>query len=95
MDFQKEQSFTISEDALFQEVSGETVLLDLVSENYFGLDEAGTRVWALLVEGASVGQIVNTLLDEYEVDRTTVEKDVNELLGNLVETGLIAVREIG
>ena len=95
MDFQKEQSFTISEDALFQEVSGETVLLDLVSENYFGLDEAGTRVWALLVEGASVGQIVNTLLDEYEVDRTTLEKDVNELLGNLVETGLIAVREIG
>ncbi len=61
MKFQKDQTFNISEEALFQEVSGETVLLDLVSENYFGLDETGTRVWALLNEGKSVEQIAEYL----------------------------------
>jgi len=95
MDFQPEQSFIISENALFQEVSGETVLLDLVSENYFGLDGTGTRVWVLMVEGKSVKVILNTLLEEYEIDRVTLEADVEELLGKLVEAGLIAVRENG
>ena len=42
----------ISEDVLFQEVGGETVLLDLASEQYFGLDAVGTRIWQLLGEGA-------------------------------------------
>ena len=36
---------------LAQELAGETVLLDLASENYFGLDAVGTRVWQLLNEG--------------------------------------------
>ena len=36
MQIQKEQKASISPEVLFQEVSGETVLLDLASENYFG-----------------------------------------------------------
>ena len=35
----------ISPDVLSQEVNGETVLLDLEGESYFGLNEVGTRVW--------------------------------------------------
>lgn len=74
---------------LFQEVSGETVLLDLDSESYFGLDEIGTRIWMLLNEGRGQGGIVDALLEEYEVERDTLEADVAELLGNLLEAGLI------
>ena len=37
MQIQADQKVTISPEVLFQEVSGETVLLDLSSENYFGL----------------------------------------------------------
>ena len=37
------------------------VLLDLESERYFGLDPVGTRIWALLGEGASIGAVVETL----------------------------------
>ena len=39
------QTVTLSPEVISQEVSGETVLLDLESENYFGLDEVGTRIW--------------------------------------------------
>ena len=38
------QSISLSPDVISQEVSGETVLLDLQTENYFGLDEVGTRI---------------------------------------------------
>ena len=87
------QQMRISPDVLFQEVSGEMVLLDLESETYFGLDEIGARIWTRLSEGDSPAQIVNRLLDEYEVDRNTLEKDVAALLGSLVEAGLVTVSD--
>ena len=37
-----------------QEVEGESVLLNLDSERYFGLDETGTRMWVVLAESASI-----------------------------------------
>ena len=89
MELNKEQTFSISEEVLFQEVSGETVLLDLASESYFGLDSVGTRIWAMLKEDKSVGQVLDALLEEYEVDRARLEGDMNELLENLLEAGLI------
>jgi hypothetical protein len=89
MQIHKEQKVSISPEVLFQEVSGETVLLDLASESYFGLDAVGTRVWGLLESGASVGDMLDVLLDEYEVERDVLEKDVGELLEKLLEAGLI------
>jgi hypothetical protein len=79
----------ISEDVLFQEVGGETVLLDLHSEQYFGLDAVGTRIWQLLGEGAGAEAVVEVLLAEYEVERETLVADVAELLDRLAEAGLI------
>jgi hypothetical protein len=79
----------ISEEVLFQEVSGETVLLDLDSEQYFGLDAVGTRVWQLIGAGATAEGVVETLLDEYEVERDRLAADVAELLDKLAEAGLI------
>ena len=89
MEIRDDQVFTVSKDVLFQEVSGETVLLDLESEQYFGLDEVGTRIWALLNEGQGVAAIVETLLTEYEVEREQLEGDVRELLAALLDAGLI------
>jgi hypothetical protein len=89
------RSFLASEEVLFQEVNDEMVLLDLSSENYFGLDEMGTRIWMLLNEGKSERQILDVLADNYEVERETLEKDVGELLGKLVEAGLITPIDAG
>ena len=90
MEILDDQRFAVSPDVLFQEVSGETVLLDLASEQYFGLDEVGTRIWALLNEGSDLGGIIERLLEEYAVGREELERDVRALLGQLLEAGLIA-----
>jgi hypothetical protein len=83
----------ISGDVLFQEVGGETVLLDLQSEQYFGLDAVGTRVWQLLGEGVGADAVVDTLLDEYDVQRETLATDVSDLLDQLAEAGLIRLTD--
>jgi hypothetical protein len=80
---------TISKDILAQELDGDTVLLDLASERFFGLDAVSTRVWQLLQGGAGQDEIVETLLAEYDVEREVLEQDIEDLLGRLAEAGLI------
>ncbi len=79
----------ISDEVLFQEVSGEAVLLDLKSEQYFGLDKVGTHVWQLLNQNLPEESIIEQLLQRYEVDRPTLENDVSQLLDQLEKAGLV------
>jgi asparagine synthetase B (glutamine-hydrolysing) len=41
-------------DALFQEMEGETVFLEMGSGEYYGIDDVGTRMWRALEETATV-----------------------------------------
>ncbi|HBH35208.1 MAG TPA: PqqD family protein [Gammaproteobacteria bacterium] len=84
-------TISISKEVLSQEVSGETVLLDLQSESYFGLDAVGTRIWQLLQEENHLQQLFDTMLEEYDVDEKQLEKDLNELLDKLIDEGLITI----
>ena len=81
---------TISEQALSQEVNGETVILDLKSESYFGLDEVGTRIWQLLREHGDVQKTFDTMLEEFDVDTDTLASDMKNLFDDLIEKGLIS-----
>ena len=84
------QKITISEEALSQEVNGETVILDLKSESYFGLDEVGTRVWQLLQENGDVQKVFDAMLEEFDVDADTLASDMKNLIDDLIEKGLIS-----
>jgi hypothetical protein len=85
------QTITLSPDVISQEVSGETVLLDLESENYFGLDEVGTRIWQLLSETSDLQAVYRTLLDEYEVEEERLQTDLEALLTEIATLGLVTL----
>ena len=80
---------TIPEEVLFQELDGEAVLLDLAGESYFRLNEAGLRVWQLLTENGDPELAFCRLLEEFEVDRQTLRDDMEKLLSQLLEEGLL------
>lgn len=86
------QTISPSPDVISQEVSGETVLLDLGSENYFGLDAVGTRIWQLIQENGDLHEIYKTLLNEYEVEEAQLQADLEALLTQASERGLITLR---
>jgi hypothetical protein len=88
-----EQSVKLSPDALFQEVSGETVIMDMASETYFGLDAVGTRVWQLMRAHTQLQHVFDTLLQEYEVEAAVLEQDLAHLLLKLEEAGLITLAD--
>ena len=50
---------TIPDGVLVQELQGESVLLNVNTENYYGLDEVGTRIWAVLSEAPSIAAAVD------------------------------------
>jgi hypothetical protein len=85
-------SIAASDDAVFRELNGESVVLNLESGMYYGLDEVGTRVWQLAAPGATLAQVLECVTDEFEVDRAIAEHDVLELAGTLIDKGLWIAR---
>lgn len=83
------QKVTLSSDALFQEIDGEMVVLDLKSESYFGLDAVGARIWQLMQELGELSMVFDAMLDEYDVEPDQLEADMMALINELLEAGLI------
>lgn len=82
---------TIPSQVKARQVGDETVILDLASGTYFGLDPVGARIWQLMGEGRTFGEICDVLLDEYDVTREALEHDVIELADKLLAQKLISV----
>ena len=76
-------------DVVSRKVGEELVLLDLQRGVYFGLDEVGARIWALMLDDADASTIVARLADEYEAPRQELEDGVNQLLLELQSQGLL------
>ncbi len=85
---------TIPSDVLFQELSGESVLLNLTSGKYYGLDDVGTRIWMLLAEQKNISSILQIMLEEYDVDRDRLEKDTFALIEDLIKNRLLALEPL-
>jgi predicted transcriptional regulator len=56
------------------------------------LGAVGARIWTLLQEPRTVGEIRDILIDEYEVELERCERDLLTLLQRLADKGLLEVR---
>ena len=69
----------------------ESVLLNLETEQYFGLDETGTRMWQLVTASPSIDTAFEALLAEFEVEPEMLRSNLVELLDRLVDCGLLQI----
>lgn len=83
------ETIELSADVVTREVGEETMLLDLASGTYFGLDPVGGRFWQLLEEGRTPPQARDAMLAEFEVDRAQLDSDLAALLADLTAHGLV------
>ncbi|ADY55919.1 hypothetical protein Sgly_1621 [Syntrophobotulus glycolicus DSM 8271] len=75
------------------EVGGEVVMMSLDKGKYFALDSVGSRIWELMEKPQTVKEIIQCLLEEYEVDEQTCRNNVLEFLNKLDEEGLMELIE--
>ncbi len=83
-----------AEGVLVRQLENESVLLNLDSESYFGLDEIGTRMWGVLTDSPSVEAAVEKLVAEFDVEPGQLRADLSELIQKLEEAGLIRVTDL-
>lgn len=76
-------------DVVFRALGDEAVMLNLASGVYFGLNSVGTRIWQLISEHGSTEKAIEALLAEYEVDEGRLRRDVDDLIRQLSEKGLV------
>ena len=81
----------INNDVLFQNLEDGAVLLNINTEQYFGLDEVGTNIWTYLSETESVEETYQILLNEYDVSPQKLKQDLDNLMNELVEHQLISL----
>jgi len=76
---------------LIRHLERESVLLNLDSERYFGLDATGTRMWDLMTSQPCIALALEKLQEEFEVEPEALRTHLTELLSRLVENGLLQV----
>ena len=83
------QRLRISDAAVVRDLDGESVILNIDSGIYFGLDQVGTRIWQLIGQYGEVDSILRVLEDEYDADRRVLRADLEALIGVLIEKQLV------
>ncbi len=80
-----------TDKAVHCDLEDEVVILGLEDGVYYGLNPVGAFIWNLIQEPHTFAQIREAILAEYEVEKEVCEKDLQELLADLMEKGLIEI----
>ncbi len=81
----------IPDDVLISKLQEESVILNLDSERYYGLDDVGTRILSVLSTSESIEAAYETLLKEYDVDAHVLRQDLLALVERLINLGVIKI----
>ena len=79
----------LSPDVVTRKVGEETMLLNLASGTYYGLDPVGARFLSLVEQGKSPLQARDTLLELYDVEPAVLDQDLEALLDSLSLNGIV------
>ncbi|MGD1806006.1 PqqD family peptide modification chaperone [Dapis sp. BLCC M126] len=82
-----------AKDNTSEELDKETVVLNLKSGVYYGLNKVGTTIWSHIQEPKAVNEIRDAILTKYKIDSEQCESDILTLLQELETEGLIEVRD--
>ncbi len=75
------------------ELDGETVILDISSGIYSGLDPIGTEIWNILQQPMSFALLREQIIKNYDVSKEQCTQDLMVFLQKLLDNNLIAVDE--
>ena len=84
-----DSNFVIPPQVMSRLVGDETILMDLSTGIYFGLDGVGKRIWETIAEGRNLKAVAAVIVAEFEVDEARAQDDVVEFVSDLVERGLL------
>ena len=84
-----DDTLVVSKDQVAADLSGEVVILGMTEGAYFSVSAVAARVWALLQTPRRLGDIVSTLMSEYDVPTDQCAAEVLAFVEDLAARGLV------
>jgi hypothetical protein len=79
-----------STDISARAIGDETIVLSLATSRYFTITGVGTRVFELLAEDISLDDLVESIVEDYEIDRDTARRDIKAFVDRLRDAQLLS-----
>ncbi|HUA35243.1 MAG TPA: PqqD family protein [Candidatus Binataceae bacterium] len=79
----------IGDDVVWRELDEQVVIFDTARNQYFGLEGSGGAMWRTLVECGSTESALESLAEDFDADPEELRNDLDTLVKNLVERGLL------
>lgn len=87
------QTIVRDEGFLISDMDGEKVMLSINSGKYYNLGQVGGRIWDLAASPIPVSKIIDTLVSEYDIERSKCEQQVMSFLDQLWREEIIQVQQ--
>jgi len=86
-----DSTIMIAQDVVSCDLVEEAAILNLKDGVYYGLNPVGARIWNLIQKPVKVRDILEVLLEEYDVEKEVCQNDLMELLGQLLDKELVKI----
>lgn len=87
-----DQKFFKPDNVFFKKNSSGTYVLANAEDDDFGiieLEETAAVIWEKLVSGMTVGEIIDSMSDEFEASSDDIKNDVEEFITQLLEVSYL------
>ena len=81
--------FKRNKDVVWRTLGDDCILLHLESGIYYTLNEEGRMLWEALDGENKLAEIQATIMEQYEVDAGTIQKDLIEIMEDLIKENLV------
>lgn len=84
--------FKRADEILSTDIGGESVIMNLQSEQYSSFNAVGSVIWNSLAEEKSFFEVLELVLERFEVERAVAQKELAEFLDVLVVKSMVTIR---
>ncbi|MEG1432158.1 PqqD family protein [Eubacterium sp.] len=84
----------IKDGFLLRNIAGENIVVSIGNEvmdfqKMITLNDTGAFLWQQLAQGCTLTELMEALVEEYEVDRTTAARDVEAFISKMTQENLL------
>ena len=76
-------------------MDGEAIMINLANGIYYSMDKVGGKIWECIEQEQSLEQIIQAIVASYDVSHEQGKKDIENLVGQLLEENVIVLKENG
>ncbi len=83
------RSFQRRPDMLFSRIDDEVVMMSIETGEYYGLNPVASRIWELLETPHTLVNLIERLMQEFDIDEQSCRRDVETFLRQMIEKKLV------